>query len=198
MVDGGLGAQEAAFGRVSFDSPPLAPAVKSPGKPALASPAESPPPVSGNSPPCLACRSAAGFVPPRHPHARLDSLARCASPSTMRLRPTGPPPSSNGQPSTKSRLHVASACLTSSSLHLPAYSPGRHRGEFLPLTAIAGWLRISGMRRVRISGTYKRFRLPGIFRYLAGRTSLSPSLRAGVRAASSKVDEGEKLACRQV
>jgi hypothetical protein len=31
------------------------------------------------------------------------------------------------QPSTKSRLHVASACLTSSSLHLPAYSPGRHR-----------------------------------------------------------------------
>ena len=59
---------------------------------------------------------------------------------------------------------ISTSCRLSMPNILFPPPPGLHTGEVqvrvLPLiiTAIAGWLRISGMRRVRISGTYNFYR----------------------------------------
>jgi hypothetical protein len=77
-------------------SPELA--AEFPAKPDPVLPAESRCPGSGNPQPDLACRSAAWFAPPRHRHAPLDLLARCASRNIRKLLSTGPPQSYGDPP----------------------------------------------------------------------------------------------------
>jgi hypothetical protein len=80
-----------------------------------------------------------------------SSALRLTEP-TGKLPPDGPLRPSRDQPLAESRLRDALTFLTSSSLR-PAGSPTGGTERVLALPAIAGPLRISGMKRVRIFGT---------------------------------------------
>ncbi len=99
-----------------------------------------------------ACRSAASLAQQHHRHEPLELLPQCAQLSIGTLPPNGPLRSGRDQPSAESRLRDALTFPTSSSLR-PTGLPtgGTERVSSLP--AIAGWLRISGMKRGRIFGT---------------------------------------------
>jgi beta-lactamase regulating signal transducer with metallopeptidase domain len=96
-------------------------------------------------------QSAKANAPSHHPHAPQDSPPRCVVPSAAKPRSSARPQSSHDRPSAKSRLRVVLASPTSSSLRS---RHSRSTGSFLILLVVLRRARISGIRRVRISGTH--------------------------------------------
>src|SRR5215470_400992 len=108
--------------------------------------------VSGNSRRGSACQSPASRAPRHHRRVLPEFLPQSASPNKGKLRPNEPLRSWHDRPLARSLLRDALTFLTSSSPR-PTGLSTRGTGRVLSLPAIAGWLRISGMKRVRIFGT---------------------------------------------